>query len=237
MNEPKKHILLVEDEENFGSLLKNYLELSNYAVEWAHNGDLGYNLMIHRSFDLCILDVMMPRRDGFTLAEDIRKINREMPIVFLTARGEKEDQVRGYKIGADDYITKPFDSELLLLKIQSILKRSQHDKREIPHCIALGFYVFEPAKRSLSLNGEQIRLSPKETQLLAALCRYPNEVMPRKKVLLEIWKNDDYFATRSMDVYIAKLRKYLKQDPRIRIESIHGNGFLFEVPGEVQDSV
>lgn len=230
MNEQKKHILLVEDEENFGSLLKNYLELSNYAVEWARDGNLGYNLMIQRSFDLCILDVMMPRRDGFTLAEDIRKVNFEIPIVFLTARSEKEDQIKGYKIGADDYLAKPFDSELLLLKIQSILKRSQQEERETPKCIALGSYVFEPAKRTLSINGEQHRLSPKETQLLSALVRYPNDVMPRKKVLLEIWKNDDYFATRSMDVYIAKLRKYLKHDPRIRIENIHGKGFLFEVP-------
>jgi len=221
---------LVEDEENFGSLLKNYLELSDYSVEWARDGNLGYNLVMKQMFDLCILDVMMPSRDGFTLAEDIRKVNREVPIVFLTARGEKEDQIRGYTIGADDYITKPFDSELFLFKIESILKRSALKEREVSDTLAVGNYTFEPKKRTLLIDGEPRRLSPKESQLLTALCRYPNDVMPRKKVLLEIWNNDDYFATRSMDVYIAKLRKYLKQDPRIRIENIHGKGFLFEVP-------
>ena len=230
MSSTRPHILLVEDEENFGSLLKNYLELSDYSVEWARDGNLGYNLVMKQMFDLCILDVMMPSRDGFTLAEDIRKVNREVPIVFLTARGEKEDQIRGYTIGADDYITKPFDSELFLFKIESILKRSALKEREVSDTLAVGNYTFEPKKRTLLIDGEPRRLSPKESQLLTALCRYPNDVMPRKKVLLEIWNNDDYFATRSMDVYIAKLRKYLKQDPRIRIENIHGKGFLFEVP-------
>ena len=144
---------MVEDEENFGSLLKNYLEISNYKVEWARDGNIGYNLAMKNSYDLCILDVMMPHRDGYTLAEDIRKVNREVPIVFLTARGEKEDQVRGYMAGADDYVTKPFDSELLLLKISSIFKRISPGTKAPEDMIQIGRFSFEPLKRTLIIDG------------------------------------------------------------------------------------
>jgi len=223
-------ILLVEDEENFGSILKNYLELSKYEVIWAKNGEQGWSLFKQESYDLCLMDVMLPKKDGFTLTKEIRVVNQQMPIIFLTAKGEKEDQIKGYKTGGDDYLTKPFDTELLLLKIQAVLQRrmlnGQSDIREY----RLGEYHFTPAKRRLSYAGENIRLSPKENSLLHLLSRHKNDIMPRQLALIEIWNNDDYFATRSMDVYIAKLRKLLQKDSRLSIENIHGAGYQLNVP-------
>jgi DNA-binding response OmpR family regulator len=221
----KANILLVEDEENFGQVLKSYLELADYSVALATDGDVGYARFKSGSFDLCIFDVMMPKRDGFTLAQDVRKLNARIPIIFLTARGEKEDQVKGYQSGADDYLTKPFDSELLLLKIEVILSRFQAKPGKI-EVVDIGAFQFNRSRRELLKDGKMTRLSPKENDLLTMLYHYKNDVMPRSEALLKIWKNEDYFTTRSMDVYVAKLRKKLQADPSIRIENIHGEGYI-----------
>jgi DNA-binding response OmpR family regulator len=229
MSATKAHILLVEDDQNFGSLLKNYLGLSGYRVEWAIDGNLGYSRFRQMKFDLCLLDVMMPYKDGFTLAEEIRKADTQVPIIFLTARGDKEDQIRGYRAGADDYLTKPFDSELLLIKLESVLKRTSIEVQAEPESYSLGSYSFIPRKRLLIHQDAEEKLSPKESALLSMLCKFQNEVMPRRKALMEIWNNDDYFATRSMDVYVAKLRKRLKKDPRLMLDNLHGEGYFFKV--------
>jgi len=220
-------ILLVEDEANFGQVLKSYLELADYHVDLATDGDLGFSRFKSAEFDLCILDVMMPKRDGFSLAEDIRKIDRKIPLIFLTARGEKEDLIKGYRSGADDYLTKPFDSEVLLLKIKRILER--HGEEEQPESLEVGRYRYFPAKRLLEFEDGSEKLSPKEGALLEMLVRYTNQVMPRSEALIKIWNNDDYFTTRSMDVYVAKLRKKLDRDEGIQIENVHGTGYILHV--------
>ncbi len=229
MSKPKAAILLVEDDPNFGSLMKNYLGLSGYHVEWATDGNLGYGRFRQMKFDLCLLDVMMPYKDGFTLAEEIRKADAQVPIIFLTARGDKEDQIRGYRAGADDYLTKPFDSELLLVKLEAVLKRTSIEVQSEPDSYDIGSYSFIPRKRLLIHQDAEEKLSPKESALLAMLCKFQNELMPRRKALMEIWNNDDYFATRSMDVYVAKLRKRLNKDPQLMIDSLHGEGYFFRV--------
>lgn len=221
----RARILLVEDEENFGLVLKNYLELSDYSVDLAPDGDVGFAKFKSNTYDLGILDVMMPRRDGFTLAKDIRKLNTELPLIFLTARGEKADHVKGYQVGGDDYLTKPFDSEVLLLKIEAILsRRTTIHRRE--ERISLGDFDYSPSKRELTFKGDVIKLSPKENALLELLHSYTNRVMPRSEALNKIWGSEDYFTTRSMDVYIAKLRKKLSVDQRLTIENIHGSGYI-----------
>lgn len=223
----KQKILLVEDEENFGVVLKNYLELADYEVRWYPNGNLGFAGFRKEEFDLCILDVMMPERDGFSLAEDIRKENKSIPLIFLTAKGMKEDQLRGYRLGADDYITKPFDSEVLLWKIKAIMKRDGGvvEAKQSREEYTIGSFTYQPRLRTLEREGEQQRLSPKEAQLLELLCQHINDVMPRELALREIWSEDSYFTTRSMDVFIARLRKMLKDDPSVELINVHGNGF------------
>lgn len=225
----KAHLLLVEDEENFGSVLKNYLELSGYSVDLAQDGNVGVSKFKGGQYDLCILDVMMPFKDGFTVAREIRSKNKRVPIIFLTAKGEKEDQLKGYRAGGDDYLTKPFDTEVLLLKLERILERSQSEIISGNEELTVGSFSFNPSTRILSINGIEERLSPKEGKLLHLLCKYQNSTLPRQIALIEIWNNDDYFATRSMDVYIAKLRKKLKQDPSIEIENIHSSGYLLRI--------
>ncbi len=223
-------ILLVEDEENFGAVLKNYLELSDYKVTLCTNGNTGMAAFRKQPFDLCILDVMMPERDGFSLAKDIRAVNTAVPLIFLTAKTLKEDMVQGFKIGADDYITKPFDSEVLLYKIQAILKRGKQVQQEADTTeFNIGKYFFDYKVRTISLNGQSQKLSPKEAELLKLLCDYMNDVLPREAALNQIWKDSNYFTTRSMDVFIAKLRKHLKDDPAVEITNIHGNGFRLAV--------
>jgi len=225
----KARLLLVEDEENFGSVLKNYLELSGYSVELAEDGNVGVSKFKHGAFNLCILDVMMPFKDGFTVAKEIRSKNKKIPIIFLTAKGEKEDQLKGYRSGGDDYLTKPFDTEVLLLKLERILERSQNIVLAETEELVLGQFTFTPSTRILIFKDSVDKLSPKEGKLLHLLCKYKNNILPRHVALNEIWKNDDYFATRSMDVYIAKLRKKLKPDPTIEIENIHSSGYLLRV--------
>lgn len=220
-------ILLAEDDLNFGEVLKNYLELSDYVVCWCKNGIEAFKTFhAEKDWDICLLDVMMPEMDGFSLAGEIRKINFDVPIFFLTAKSLKEDVLKGYRCGADDYIIKPFDAEVLMYKIQAILNRRVGKKTSLENNrFELGKLSFDYSIRQLCLNDSCMQLSPKEAELLRYLCLYKNEVLPRELALKNIWNNDDYFSARSMDVYIAKLRKYLKQDPALEIISLHGKGF------------
>lgn len=222
---PTKRILLVEDEENFGSLLQNYLKLSKYNVDWVRDGAQGYSTFCSNAYDLCIFDVMMPHMDGFTLTEKIRKKDTTTPIFFLTARNMKEDMIKGYKLGADDYLNKPFDIEILLLKLDAIFQRLQDKSPLQAEEYAIGAYTFESKTRVLKHAKEEKKLSPKEGALLHLLCRYMNDVLPRETALREIWGEDSYFTTRSMDVYITKLRKYLQHDASVRIENVHSSGY------------
>tara|TARA_B100001029_G_scaffold53761_1_gene43147 strand:+ start:35 stop:736 length:702 start_codon:yes stop_codon:yes gene_type:complete len=228
MGNNSKKILIVEDDYNFGSILKDYLTLNSYKVVLATNGKDGYNKCFSDDFDLCILDVMMPYKDGFTLAKEIREKKEDLPIVFLTAKTLKEDVLRGFKIGADDYLTKPFDSEVLLAKIKAILKRRNLIKvPEIEEFLfEIGKYNFNSKLRLLSYqSNDSIKLSPKESQLLRLLILYKNDLLPRSVALSKIWRDESYFTSRSMDVYIAKIRKNLKEDKDIEIQNVHGEGF------------
>ena len=219
-------ILLVEDDQNFGDVLRSYLEMHDYDVTLATDGVLGLEAFRKSSYDLCVFDVMMPRKDGFTLAKEIREKDEHVPIIFLTAKTMKDDMLAGFRVGADDYVTKPFDSEVLLLKLKAILKRSL-DKNHDPSQkeFDLGQYHFNFDHRTIAKNGESQKLSPKEAELLRMLCIYKNELLPRQKALKEIWGDDNYFNARSMDVFITKLRKYLKEDTSLDIINIHGKGF------------
>ena len=224
-------ILLVEDDQNFGDVLRSYLEMHDYSVTLATDGEAGLESYNRGTFDLCIFDVMMPKKDGFTLATEIREKDKEMPIIFLTAKTMKDDILQGFKIGADDYISKPFNSEELLYRIQAILKRSQQkeDPREEVKEYNIGKYHFNFPLRILTFgkeeNDDKEKLSPKEAQLLKMFCMYMNDILPRSEALTKIWGEDNYFTARSMDVFVTKLRKYLKKDENIEIVNIHGNGF------------
>lgn len=226
-------ILLVEDDQNFGDVLRSYLEMHEFDVTLATDGVAGLESFRRGEFDLCIFDVMMPKKDGFTLAKEVRERNAEMPIIFLTAKTMKDDVLQGFKIGADDYITKPFNSEELLYRIQAILKRSQAkaDPREEIKEFNIGRYHFNFPLRILTFTEEETgdqekeKLSPKEAQLLRMFCMYMNDILPRSEALTKIWGEDNYFTARSMDVFVTKLRKYLKGDSNIEIVNIHGNGF------------
>lgn len=226
-------ILLVEDDQNFGDVLRSYLEMHEFDVTLATDGVAGIESFRKGEFDLCIFDVMMPKKDGFTLAKEVRERNSEMPIIFLTAKTMKDDVLQGFKIGADDYITKPFNSEELLYRIQAILKRSQAkaDPREEIKEFVIGKYHFNFPLRILTFSdpvqdeSEKEKLSPKEAQLLRMFCMYMNDILPRSEALTKIWGEDNYFTARSMDVFVTKLRKYLKKDTNIEIVNIHGNGF------------
>ena len=226
-------ILLVEDEPNFGIVLKSYLEINGFDIHLCNNGKSGLEAFKLYDFDLCILDVMMPQMDGLTLAKEIRNLGKQVPYIFLTAKSQKEDILEGYKHGADDYLTKPFDTEVLLHKIKAILKRSSKDE-EVETVLAtqyqIGDYVFTPEKRTLTRQGQSQTLSPKESELLALLCQQMNHVLARELALKKVWGEANYFNGRSMDVYLTKLRKYLKDDTTVQIVNIHGNGFSLEVP-------
>jgi len=232
MEREKNKVLLVEDDTNFGQVLKNYLELHDFVVELVRDGILGLAAFRREKFDVCLLDVMMPNMDGFTLAEEIRNVDPDVPLFFLSAKSMKEDVLRGYKLGADDYVTKPFDSDVLLHKIKAILKRNQ-DLYERNHSqieFVIGSYHFNSKLRTLKNTGHVQTLSPKENELLLMLCEYKNDLLPRELALKRIWGSDTYFNGRSMDVYIAKLRKYLKEDSAVEIVNIHGNGFRLVIP-------
>ena len=227
-----KKILLVEDDSNFGRILKEYLSINKYNVDLASNGIEGYEKFTRSEYDLCILDVMMPYKDGFTLAKEIREKNDQIPIIFLTAKTLKEDVLKGYKIGADDYLTKPFDSEILLAKIKSLFSRKNLLKSDSSSVYEFSFgkFNFNSKLRMLNYDGhEPIKLSPKENELLKMLVLNLNDLLPRDIALNKIWRDDNYFTSRSMDVYIAKLRKYLEADNKIKIINIHGEGFRLTV--------
>jgi len=228
MEEHKKRILLVEDDPNFGTVLKDYLMMNDYEVTHAKNGMEGFEKFKKDDFDLCILDVMMPYKDGFTLAKEIREKNTDVPIVFLTAKTMKEDVLKGYKVGADDYLNKPFDSEVLLMKIKGIIQRKAtetiSDSKQFE--FKIGRFDLNSKLRFLKFDGENpVKLSPKENELLRLLALHENDLMPRELALTKIWRDDNYFTSRSMDVYIAKLRKYMKLDDKVEILNIHGEGF------------
>ena len=228
MEQAQKKILLVEDDPNFGSVLKDYLSLNDYDVTLAKNGMEGFEKFKKDNYHLCILDVMMPYKDGFTLAKEIRERNKEVPIIFLTAKAMKEDVLKGYKVGADDYLNKPFDSEVLLMKINAIMLRKVKDSiaDSATFEFKIGSFDLNSKLRFLSHNGEEpVKLSPKENELLRLLALHENDLMPRELALTKIWRDDNYFTSRSMDVYIAKLRKYLKKDEAVEILNIHGEGF------------
>ncbi len=228
MQNTNHSILLVEDDLNFGDVLKSYLEMHDYAVTLATDGEAGWAEFQKANFELCILDVMMPKMDGFTLGKLIREKNQDVSLIFLTAKMLKEDVIEGLKIGADDYITKPFNSEELLLRIQNLFKRSvKKSDEKMPDEFTFGKFHFNFKNRILSFNEGEIdtKLSPKEAHLLQLFLVNINDILPRSEALTKIWLEDNYFTARSMDVFVTKLRKYLKSDPNIEIVNIHGNGF------------
>ena len=223
-----KKILLVEDDPNFGRILKDYLTINNYEVSLAVNGIEGFEKFNRSEFDLCILDIMMPFKDGLTLAREIREVNEAIPLIFLTAKNLKDDVLKGYKIGADDYLTKPFDSEILLAKIKSILNRKPvvNNEEKDTFEFEFGDFNFNSKLRFLiHKEGDSHKLSPKENQLLKMLVLNFDDLLPRDIALNKIWRDANYFTSRSMDVYIAKLRKYLEKDNSLKIINVHGEGF------------
>ena len=228
MKNNDKNILLVEDDVNFGAILNDFLKLHSYNVTLAKNGIEGLEKFKKNSFGLCILDVMLPFKDGFTLAKEIRDLNKDVPLFFLTAKTLKDDVLKGYKLGADDYLTKPFDSDILLLKIKTIFKRKKISSSDNNTKFLYEFadFKFNSKLRILKYNEDkEVKLSPKENELLKLLLNHLNDLMPREVALIKIWNDDNYFTSRSMDVYIAKIRKYLQKDDRLEIENIHGEGF------------
>tara|TARA_Y100001936_G_C15906945_1_gene576375 strand:- start:22 stop:720 length:699 start_codon:yes stop_codon:yes gene_type:complete len=223
-----KKILLVEDDPNFGKILKDYLTINNYEISLAVNGIEGFEKFNKSEFDLCILDIMMPFKDGLTLAKEIREVNDSIPLIFLTAKNLKDDVLKGFKIGADDYLTKPFDSEILLAKIKSILNRKPSVNTEVEDIFEFDFgeFSFNSKLRILThKEGSSFKLSPKENQLLKMLVLNFDDLLPRDIALNKIWRDANYFTSRSMDVYIAKLRKYLENDSSLKIINVHGEGF------------
>lgn len=222
----KIRILLAEDDENLGLLLKEYLQAKNYETDLLPDGEKAFKSFQKNFYDLCILDVMMPIKDGFTVAKEIRVINKEIPIIFLTAKSIKDDILQGFRLGADDYITKPFSMEELLFRIEAILRRTKADsKLTAQNNYTLGKYTFDFQKQTLASADDTHKLTTKESELLKLLCDNMNEVLDRNYALKAIWTDDSYFNARSMDVYITKLRKYLKDEPSIEIINVHGKGF------------
>ncbi len=227
----KIKILLAEDDENLGSLLTEYLKAKDYEPSWFLNGEKAIQNFEKNKFDICVLDIMMPIKDGLTAAKEIREQDKEIPIIFLTAKSMKEDVIEGFKTGADDYITKPFSMEELIFRVEAILRRTQKTKHgEEDHIFKVGKYDFDSTIQQLSLDGTITKLTTKESDLLRLLCMNKNDVLERNYALKEIWVDDNYFNARSMDVYITKLRKFLRDDPAIQILNVHGKGFRLVVP-------
>lgn len=220
-------VFLLEDDINFGSLLKSYLELNEFTVTWATDGGAAMDTYNAAIFDLCILDVMLPHKDGFSVAAEIRDKTPHVPLVFLTAKSLREDVIKGYQAGADDYVTKPFDTEVLLFKLRAILRRGNEQNG----CddFSIGAFNFSYTTRILKSKEKEVRLSPREADLLRLLCQNVNELMPRETALLSIWKEDNYFTRRSMDVFMTRIRKLLEHDPLIELISVHGKGYRLHV--------
>lgn len=226
MSKPTK-LLVVEDDANLGSLLAEYLRARGYETELRTDGQQGWQAYKDGAFDLLILDVMMPVKDGFTLAREIRRSDQDTPIIFLTAKSMKQDTIQGFQSGADDYVTKPFGIEEMLLRINAVLRRTRGvgPKTEEPEIYTVGACTFDPRKQILRTPAGERRLTTKESELMRLLCAHQNEVLQRSHALNVVWGNDSYFSGRSMDVYIAKLRKYLREDPSVEIINVHGQGF------------
>lgn len=232
--EQKLHILLCEDEESLGMLVREYLEAKGYDAELYLDGETGYRAFMKRKYDMCLLDVMMPKMDGFTLAREIRLVNAEIPIIFLTAKNLKEDILEGFKLGADDYLTKPFSMDELVYRMEAILRRVKSKEQRNVTRFQLGKFVFDTQRQMLILDNKQTKLTTKECELLTMLCVHANDVLERDLALKTIWMDDNYFNARSMDVYITKLRKLLKDDPDIEINNVHGRGYRLIVPNMPQ---
>jgi Response regulators consisting of a CheY-like receiver domain and a winged-helix DNA-binding domain len=228
----KLRILLCEDDENLGMLLREYVQAKGYLCDLYGDGDAGYKAYLKGRYDFCILDVMMPKKDGFTMAQEIRTLNADIPIIFLTAKSLKEDILEGFKIGGDDYITKPFSMEELVLRIEAILRRVRGKKNKESTLYNIGRFTFDTQKQLLTIGDKQTKLTTKENELLALLCSHANEILQRDFALKTIWIDDNYFNARSMDVYITKLRKHLKDDDQIEIINIHGKGYKLITPEE-----
>lgn len=226
-----KKVLLAEDDSDFASILKQYLELYQYDITWAENGEEALDIFQTTTFDICVFDVMMPKMDGFTLAEKIIKINPEIPFVFLTARKLKEDKIIGLKLGADDYIVKPFEAEELVLRLNNILKRSQQKTSFFSKIdeLQIGNYVFDTKRLCLKSDTITQQLTEKEAALIHFFYTHKNQMIKREQILKTIWGNDDFFSGRSMDVYLSKIRKYFKDDSRISIESVRNIGLEFRI--------
>ena len=221
-------ILLAEDDPNLGDLLKDYLELKGkFDVTLCTDGEEAVNQFRKSTYDLCILDVMMPKKDGFTVGKEIRKINTTTPIIFATAKGMMEDKTEAFELGGDDYITKPFRVEELLLRINALLKRvvREKDDQVVSDKFEIGEYFFDYTSQQIAHKGVQQKLSTKEAELLRLLCLKKNDVLTREEALLKIWHDDNYFTGRSMDVFLSKLRKYLRDDPKVEIVNVHGKGY------------
>ncbi len=228
--EEQKRILLCEDDENLGMLLSEYLQAKNYEAVLCKNGEEGYKEFLKQKFDICVLDVMMPKKDGFSLCKDIKQVNAEMPVIFLTAKALKEDVIDGFKLGADDYITKPFSMEELTYRIDAIMHRVQGKKKNDEIIVKLGNFTFDRNKQILAIGNEKRKLTTKESELLNILYEHANDVLPRELALNKIWEDDNRVYARSMDVYITKLRKYLKDDPEVEILNVHGEGYKLVLP-------
>ena len=225
-------IMLCEDDENLGMLLREYLQAKGFSAELFPDGEAGYRAFMKQKYDICILDVIMPKKDCFTLAQEIRQANGDVPIIFLTAKLLKEDILEGFKIGADDYITKPFSMEELVFRVEAILRRVRGKKTKESSVYKVGNFTFDTQKQLLVIGEKQTKLTTKENELLALLCSHANEILQRDFALKTIWIDDNYFNARSMDVYITKLRKHLKDDPQIEIINIHGKGYKLIIPDE-----
>ncbi len=228
--EEKIKILLCEDDENLGMLLREFLQAKGFNADLFPDGEKGYKAFLKGKYDLCVLDVMMPKKDGFTLAQEIRNVNGEVPIIFLTAKNLKDDVLEGFKIGADDYITKPFSMEELVVRIDAILRRVKGKKDREVTLFRIGKFTFDTQKQVLVSGDSTQKLTTKESELLALLCSHVNDILERNYALKTIWVDDNYFNARSMDVYITKLRKLLKGDPSIEIINIHGKGYKLIAP-------
>lgn len=226
----KPRILLVEDDLNLGILVTDYLEMQGFDVKLCKDGESGLKAFNQGGFDLCVLDVMMPVKDGFTLATQIRSQDKKTPIIFVTARSLKEDKLKGFDIGADDYITKPFEEDELLARINAVLRRTREDRKEEPKTeqFSIGKYKFDYATQSLTFKGQEKRMTEKESEVLRQLCLHKNKILKREEALVSVWGQNDYFLGRSLDVFITKLRKYLKDDPAVSIENVHGVGFMLK---------
>ena len=228
--ENKLHILLCEDEESLGMLVREYLQAKGYDAELFLDGEAGYKAFMKGKYDMCLLDVMMPKMDGFDLAREIRLINADVPIIFLTARNLKDDILEGFKLGADDYLTKPFSMDELVYRMEAILRRVRAKSQRVVAQYQLGNFTFDTRRQTLSIGDKQTKLTTKESELLTMLCTHVNDVLERELALKTIWIDDNYFNARSMDVYITKLRKHLKDDPNIEINNVHGKGYRLIVP-------